>query len=104
VCGGAFALLVLVMLCALSGAAIGRGALPAEQFTLRLGSVALLTTVTDDATCWRPIYGSAGPLCSTGSLYHPNWYYIGWLELRTSLAQRQRPSYHKLFVIHLADR
>jgi hypothetical protein len=69
------------MSCVIAGAAIERGRLPPLEVTAGLGALRLITVVTDDATCWRPIRGSAGVLCSTGSIYNPNRYYIAWAEL-----------------------
>lgn len=92
-------LLVLVMSCTLVTAGVERGTLPALTFSMRLGPLRLITEVTDSAQCWRPTYGSAGPLCSTNSLLSPDRYYIGWLENRWQAPRR--PAYQKLFVIRL---
>lgn len=99
----AFALLILVMSCAISLFGVGRGMLPPIEFTANLGKFKIITVVTDDANCWRPIRGSAGPTCSMGSIYQPNWYYIAWIE-QPGTQQRPRPSYRKLFVVRLETR
>jgi hypothetical protein len=102
--GAAVLLLALIMACVVGGAAVERGALPPVQVNVRVGSLSFETVVTDDASCWRPVRGNAGPLCSTGSLYRSNWYYIAWLGLRDQQNRRVPPIYHKLFVIRLSDR
>jgi hypothetical protein len=97
----AFMALTIVMSCVIAGAAIERGRLPPLEVTADLGALRLITVVTDDATCWRPIRGSAGVLCSTGSIYNPNRYYIAWAELPGGSPGRPRPVYRKLFVLRL---
>ncbi len=93
--------LALVMSCALGRSGLERGYVPPIELQISLGALRLLTVWTDDPTCSRPIHGSAGPECSSGSIYNPNRYYIGWLEVRSGPAGRERSQYRKLFIIRL---
>jgi hypothetical protein len=104
VIGGAlFAIVVLVMACSLASSGIRQGSLPPVEVAVGMDSLRFITVVTDDANCWRPIRGSAGALCSTGSLFKTDRFYIGWVELPNfeKSPGRQRPRYQRLFTIRL---
>jgi hypothetical protein len=100
--GALFAILVLVMSCSITGTGIRRGNLPPVEVTVGVDGLRFITVVTDDSKCWRPIRGSAGALCSTGSLFKTDRFYIGWLELPgIGTSGRQRPFYQRLFTLRL---
>lgn len=101
VSGSIFAILVLVMSCGIASAGIRRGTVPPVEVNAGLGPVRFITVVTDDAKCWRPIRGSAGALCSTGSLFKTDRFYIGWLELPRLGSSKSLPRYQRLFTLRL---
>lgn len=99
--GLAFATLLLIMACVMSGFAIQRGVLPPIEVRINLGVVTLIAVETDDANCWRPIRGRAGPACSSASVYNPNHYYIGWVQRNTTARLTASERYRKVFVLRL---
>jgi hypothetical protein len=99
--GLAFALLVVILACGASGFAIQNGVLPPLQVTLNLGAFSLLTAETDDQKCVRPIRGTAGPSCSSASIYNPNRYFIVWFQRNSSQQMPMHKRYYKLVVIRL---
>jgi hypothetical protein len=99
-----FAILVLFMACGAGGLAMRQGMLPPVQVTMNLGAFSVLTAETDDANCWRPIRGTAGPSCSSGSIYNPNRYYIIWFQRNSHERMKLRERYQKLVVIRLPTR
>jgi hypothetical protein len=99
--GLAFLLLILVLACGASGFALQQGVLPPIQVTLNAGMFSIVTVETDDEQCQRPIRGSAGPSCSSTSIYNPNRYFIVWFQRNTSQRLTMRERYSKLLVIRL---